>query len=196
MSTLSTPSTIAGLDHLVERLDAAVASPDLGALCEAVRLVLHEELGASRLVLPEALARPSEASYARRLLHACPRGSYTVLAMIWGPGQGTLLHDHGGLWCVEGVLSGEIEVLQYDLVEERGEEHHFVAQGSVRAGVGDAGSLIPPFEYHTIANPSDRDVSITIHVYGGELLDCHVFRPLEQRPEWFVREMRHLSYTD
>lgn len=190
------PPTVQGLDRLVARLDAAVESPRVDTLCDAVRVVLHEELGERRLALPTALARPCETSYARRLLHACPRGSYTVLAMVWGPGQGTLLHDHGGMWCVEGVLQGEIEVLQYDLREEDGELHRFEAQGSVRAGIGDAGSLIPPFEYHTIANPAADGAAVTIHVYGGELVDCHVFRPLTERPGWFVREARHLSYTD
>jgi 3-mercaptopropionate dioxygenase len=194
VSTTTTTAAVAGLDRLIGRLDQAVATADVDHLCAGVREVLHEELGARRLELPAELARPCESSYARRLLHACPE--YTVVAMVWGPGQGTLLHDHGGLWCVEGVLSGEIEVLQYDQLEEVGEEARFVPQGSIRAGVGDAGSLIPPFEHHTIANPRSDGAAITIHVYGGELTDCHVFRPLDDRPEWYVREARHLSYTD
>ena len=39
--------------------------------------------------------------------------------MTWGPGQGTPLHDHAGMWCVEGVLEGRIEVARYDLLDER-----------------------------------------------------------------------------
>ncbi len=27
--------------------------------------------------------------------------------MTWGPGQGTPLHDHAGIWCVEGVVEGK-----------------------------------------------------------------------------------------
>lgn len=196
MSTNTSPQQVIGLDRLIERLDQAVATTDVEALCAGVREVLHDELSAGRLRLSEALARPVEGSYARRLLHACPRGSYTVLAMVWGPGQGTLLHDHGGMWCVEGVLSGEIEVTQYDQREEHGERARFVPEGTLRANIGDAGSLIPPFEYHTIANPAAEGSAITIHVYGGELLECHVFRPIEHEPEWYVRELRHLSYTD
>lgn len=191
-STLAIP----GLDRLVARLDAAVACDDLDQLCGAVREVLHEELAARRLELPEEVARPAAGTYARRLVYACPRDTYTVLAMVWGPGQGTLLHDHGGLWCVEGVLTGQIEVVQYDLTREDGGTFEFVRQGTVLAGVGDAGALIPPFEYHTIANPDATDKAVTIHVYGGELLDCHVFRPLDGQPGQFVREARHLSYTD
>ena len=51
--------------------------------------------------------------YARRLLHRDPAGRYTAIVMTWGPGQGTAVHDHGGLWCVEGVVDGEIAVTQY-----------------------------------------------------------------------------------
>ena len=35
--------------------------------------------------------------------------------MTWGPGQGTPVHDHGGLWCVEGVVEGQIAVTRYDV---------------------------------------------------------------------------------
>ena len=38
--------------------------------------------------------------------------------MTWGPGQRTALHDHAGIWCVEGVMEGEMEVIRYELLEE------------------------------------------------------------------------------
>ena len=38
--------------------------------------------------------------------------------MTWGPGQRTALHDHAGIWCVEGVVEGEMAVTRYELLEE------------------------------------------------------------------------------
>lgn len=40
--------------------------------------------------------------------------------MTRGPGQGMPLHDHGGMWCIEGVFRGSIEVRPYELVERHG----------------------------------------------------------------------------
>ena len=45
-------------------------------------------------------------------------GLYTAVVMTWGPGQKTPLHDHAGMWCVECVVEGELEVVQFDLMEQ------------------------------------------------------------------------------
>ena len=58
--------------------------------------------------------------------------------------------------------------------------------------MGEAGALIPPFEYHVLENPSDHP-AITIHVYGGEMKYCHIFEPVEGGG--YRRKYRELSYT-
>ena len=60
------------------------------------------------------------------------------------------------------------------------------------AGCGQAGALIPPFEYHTIENP-DATPAVTIHVYAGELDHCYIFVPAAGGG--YKREYRELSYT-
>ncbi len=113
--------------------------------------------------------------------------------MAWGPGQRTALHDHAGIWCVEGVVEGTMEVTRYDLVEERDGVVRFTETGRGTAATGSAGSLIPPFEYHVLANALETP-SITLHVYGGEMDRCHVFEP---RPDGrYERRTRALSYHE
>ena len=63
----------------------------------------------------------------------------------------------------------------------------------MHAAVGSAGCLIPPFEYHVLANALDQP-SITLHVYGGEMTTCHVFEPVGGGR--YVRRDRALSYDD
>ena len=41
--------------------------------------------------------------------------------------------------------------------------------GSVTAGIGEAGRLIPPTDHHVIANALRDRPSVTLHIYGGEL---------------------------
>jgi hypothetical protein len=115
--------------------------------------------------------------------------------MTWGPGQGTILHDRAGIWCVEGTVSGEMEVLQYELAERtRGGGYRFVERGRVRALAGSAGALIPPFEYHVLRNGLADGVSVTLHVYGGEMDHCHLFEPAGDGA--YRRVERPLAYHD
>jgi predicted metal-dependent enzyme (double-stranded beta helix superfamily) len=166
-----------GAAELVARLDAAVARADVGAITAQVKADLEDLLGRSALILPEALVAPRAESYARRLLHRDPGGRYTAVVMTWGPGQCTAVHDHGGLWCVEGVVSGEMLVTQYD-VRAHGDGTATVTAGpSMRAGIGSAGRLIPPTDYHVLGNALPDRPSVTLHVYGGSLDDCRVFLP-------------------
>ncbi len=184
----------AGCAQLIAALDHAVAAGgDLTTITTAVEQVLVHEIGSCHVDLPPALKMPVPGGYARRLIHHNEHLDYTAIAMVWGPGQGTPVHDHNGLWCVECVVEGKIQITQYDLIEQDGVRHRFVRQAAINAGVGSAGRLIPPYDYHTIENVSVDTPAITIHVYGGEMSQCATFQPL--RDGWYQRKTRDLKYT-
>jgi predicted metal-dependent enzyme (double-stranded beta helix superfamily) len=182
------------LSRLVERLDAAVAAGSVEAITSQVKAILEDVLGRSALALPDRfrLARPD--TYARRLLHHDPADRYTAVVMTWGPGQGTPVHDHGGLWCVEGVVEGQMTVTQYD-VRPDGDAFHVAPVGKgITAGVGSAGRLIPPIDYHVLSNALPDRSSVTLHVYGGDLTGCRVFLPAADGR--YQQRVRALSYHD
>lgn len=181
------------LRAFVGKLDGAVVgSGDAERVTSAVKRVLETEDGIAE-ALPERFCRACPERYARRLLHMDGAGRYSVVVMVWGPGQCTPLHDHAGTWCVECVASGKILVTRYDLVGSSDAALlEFRQTGKVQAGRGDAGALIPPFEYHTIENPYSEQ-AITVHVYGGEMTTCSAFFPEGNR---YRRELRQLCYTD
>ena len=180
-------------DELIRRLDEAVATDDVDRLCSNVKRVLTDVVSSGEQFVDPNLLKPAPEKYARRLLHRDPAGRYSVVVMVWDRGQGTPLHDHAGVWCVECVYRGRIRVTSFDLEGDPGAEPlQFTPESVVFAGVGEAGHLIPPFEYHMIENP-DTSPSVTIHVYGGELTWCHAFQPLAGGG--YRREHRTLSYT-
>jgi len=158
------------------RLDAVIHGETLSRVPELVKAVLIDSMHSGALQVPAALKTPRADTYARRLFHRDPSGLYTMVVMTWGPGQKTALHDHAGIWCVECVVDGNMEVAQYDLVSEDAGAFRFEQRNRVVAGRGTAGCLIPPFEYHTLGNASPTP-SVTLHVYGGEMDHCHVFEP-------------------
>ncbi|HVS62317.1 MAG TPA: cysteine dioxygenase family protein [Thermoanaerobaculia bacterium] len=194
-----TVATVGGCEALCRRLDEAIAGQQdeetlTGRVEEALKILIRERA----VTLPDEYRRPAESCYARRLVHKSPEHGYTVLAMVWGPGQGTLLHDHCGMWCVEAVFDGAIDVCQFELMERDGDRFRFEPRESLRAGVGSAGSLIPPYEYHTLTNASQEQPAITLHVYGGEMIRACVFHEQEgarRDGRWYTHEERELSYT-
>jgi predicted metal-dependent enzyme (double-stranded beta helix superfamily) len=202
-------ATVSGCEALCRSLDEAIAGQtDEHVLTARVEEALKTLIRERAVDLPEEYRRPAETRYARRLVHKSPELGYTVLAMVWGPGQGTLLHDHCGMWCVEAVYDGAIDVRQFELMERDGDRFRFEERERIRAGIGSAGSLIPPYEYHTLTNASREQPAITVHVYGGEMVRACVFHeaeaPAGEAPAgeapvgsgcWYTHEERELSYT-
>jgi predicted metal-dependent enzyme (double-stranded beta helix superfamily) len=182
------------LTELVNRLNAAVAEPTTDAITARVKAELEDLLGRGALSLPDRFRTPRLDCYARRLLYQDPQNRFTAVVMTWGPGQGTPLHDHGGLWCVEGVVEGEMSVTQYD-VQPDGDGFRAAPIGQpLRAGVGSAGRLIPPTDYHVLANAHEDCVAVTLHVYGGNLDGCRIFTPgVDGR---YQQSVRALSYHE
>ena len=178
---------------LQDAVEAAVRLPDVGETVAAIKGELSRAIREGRVRLEQRFFETQPDHYARRLLFANPELGYTAVVMTWGAGQRTAVHDHAGMWCVEGVVHGVMEVTQYDLEEQRDGLYRFRRAASARAEVGSAGSLIPPFEYHVLANPT-QETSITLHIYGGEMAQCHVYRPREDG--WYGREFRRLSYDE
>ncbi len=179
--------------ELIRRLDDAVSVEDDASRCRNVKRVLISAVNSKSRFVDAPYLKPVPDRYARRLLHRDPAGRYTVLVMVWGLGQGTPLHDHAGIWCVECVYDGRIRVTSYSVHGGDPERDlvHFRQESVVTAQVGDAGALIPPFEYHKLENAAPA-VSVTIHVYGGEMSYCHVFDPVDGG---WRRQYHRLEYT-
>ena len=181
------------VSDLIRRLDQATATDDPHQLCANVKSVLSEIVRSGEEFLDAPFLAPAPERYARRLLHKDPAGRYSVVVMVWDHGQGTPLHDHAGTWCVECVYRGRIRITSFDLEGSASADVlRFTPESVALAGKGEAGHLIPPFEYHMIENP-DSTPAVTIHVYGGEMTSCTAFFPLEGGGH--RREIRPLSYT-
>lgn len=181
------------VSELIELIDAAVEKQTTEGCCYAVKDALELIVGSGREFIEPAMMKPVEGRYARRLLHRDPKGRYAVLVMVWNTGQGTPLHDHDHMWCVECVYRGRIRVVPFDLTEHSEGSYRFEPQSEIFAGPGEAGALIPPYEYHTLDNAQD-DPSVTIHVYGGEMSWCDVFLP--NGDGTFRQERKPLTYTE
>jgi predicted metal-dependent enzyme (double-stranded beta helix superfamily) len=166
------------LDSVEQRVGAT-----LNAVAEAAS---HTDL------LPAELLKTNQESYARRSLYIDPAGRYSVLAMVWDKGQGTPLHDHGGLWVVECLYRGKMRVTNFDYLGEENGVHKFNASSNEQVNPGDTDYRVPPDEHHVVCNDSDAP-AVTLHVFGGILENCHCYEPVEGG---YRRLDKKMAYTD
>jgi len=176
------------LQHLINQ---AVRLDTTDAIVHTIQRDLAKAIKSGQIQLAAKFCQTKPGSYARRLLLRDEAMGYTVVVMTWAPGQTTPIHDHAGIWCVEGVVQGEISVTRYKIERQTGELFLFLDQAPIRASVGSTGSLIPPDEYHVLANTTDS-VALTLHVYGGEMDHCNVYAP--RSGGWYERAPHKLTY--
>jgi len=127
-------------------------------------LVAHDDW------LDTAHAAPDPQRYRQYLLHRDPRARYAVVSFVWGPGQGTPIHDHT-VWGLIGVLRGAEDAQAYRFVAR----DRLVAAGpSIRLERGAVDAVSPSrLDIHRVRNAHDDRVSISIHVYGGDIGTIH-----------------------
>ena len=180
-----------GKEKLIRRIDDAISGDCPHEITACLRDALCKSISDPDIELPELVYEPIADHYARREIYHDPQGRYCVIAMTWDSGQGTPIHDHGGLWCVEGVWSGCIEVVSFEPTEQQGDRYRFEKMGSITAGCGSAGSLIPPHEYHTIRNPDPERPAVSVHIYGGMMVECCLYEPTGDG--WCRKEVKQLE---
>jgi 3-mercaptopropionate dioxygenase len=120
-------------------------------------------------VLSERERAGDPASYQSHLLHVEPDGAFSVVAVVWRPGQVTAIHDHV-TWCVVGVVQG---MEREELFASRSAEHlvpaeHLVAVGDAANPEGSVTGFAPPGDIHRVRNPTHR-TTVSLHVYGTDI---------------------------
>jgi predicted metal-dependent enzyme (double-stranded beta helix superfamily) len=109
------------------------------------------------LTAEQRLGSPDD--YVAHPLHVEPDGSFSIVALVWRPGQRTRIHDHV-TWCAFAVIQG---------VEH---EELFDADGNLLGRsenhVGDVSGFAPPGDIHRVHNTGE-EIAISIHVYGTDV---------------------------
>lgn len=169
MSTAIAPSpaaTAGRLSDLVAAVRAVVGrNPDADTAGRAVADLLRPYLGSSDFLTEEQLA-PDETKYRQHILHVEPDGSFSVVALVWLPGQATPVHDHVS-WCVVGVHSGEEHETIYELAGGETDPHLLVT-GHTISPVGSVAALVPPGDIHHVENGGE-DIAVSLHIYGADI---------------------------
>ncbi|MDH6120426.1 putative metal-dependent enzyme (double-stranded beta helix superfamily) [Kitasatospora sp. GAS204A] len=117
-------------------------------------------------LLPSAQLEPDPLRYRQHLLHAEPDGSFSVVALVWLPGQTTSVHDHTS-WCVVGTYLGAEEETVYRLAVEA-DRTVLVPVGTTVHPAGAVTYVTPPGDIHRVRNAT-TEKTVSIHVYGVDV---------------------------
>ncbi len=167
-STIFTPAqkTSAALAELISDVRRVVQSePDPARAGAAVAKVLQPYLQQPDFLTPEQM-EPDECEYCRHILHVEPDGSFSIVALVWLPGQETAIHDHVS-WCVVGVHQGEEDETSYRLCGDESDPHLVITEHTVNP-VGSVVALVPPGDIHRVKN-SCSGLAVSLHVYGADV---------------------------
>jgi predicted metal-dependent enzyme (double-stranded beta helix superfamily) len=161
MRVLDTLSTFtAGIEALRAR------SGDTASLAAAVGDRLADLIRQDGWLATEH-QRPGVKDYRQHILHVAPDGGFSIVSLVWEPGQQTCIHDHVS-WCVVGVYRGAELQTRYRLCDA-GAGPCLVPTETRIVPAGSVSVLVPPDEdIHQVAcHGSER--AISIHVYGTDI---------------------------
>jgi predicted metal-dependent enzyme (double-stranded beta helix superfamily) len=139
-----------------ERADWADTASLVGA-------ALGRHLPSPSILTAEQRAGDPE-TFRSHVLHSEPDGSFSIVALVWRPGQMTRIHDHvtwGAFAVIQGVEHEELFAL-----DEAGAS--LVETGSTVNATGDVSGFAPPGDIHRVRNAGGR-TAISIHIYGTDV---------------------------
>lgn len=118
--------------------------------------------------LPSEFARPDAEKYQSYALYIDPHARYSVSSFVWGPGQGTPVHNHT-VWGLVGVLRGAERCEEFPAPDSvasvamvSGHEHALLR--------GEVDRVSPTIgDWHRVSNALSDAPSVSIHVYGTDI---------------------------
>lgn len=162
---------------------SASLSPVLATLIGSIRDVVRSGVGDAQVAeavaallqpclaqgsfLTEAQRAPDPIHYKQHVLHVEEDGSFSIVALVWLPGQATPIHDHVS-WCVVGVHEGQEYETQYQIETDDAGTDWLVESGRSINPPGSVAALTPPGDIHRVVNNGEA-LAISLHIYGADI---------------------------
>jgi predicted metal-dependent enzyme (double-stranded beta helix superfamily) len=154
--------------YLVQQLRKVVGA---GEVDESTIKSIELLVGSAFPRLGEELLFKPNPRPGRYLCYQDPDFDFVIMALVWGPGDATPIHDHG-TWGVELVLQNQLKVTTYTDCEVNPEpvDSAIIGPGSVMH------NLPPARDVHKIEH-AGGDCAISLHIYGRSMNSNRSFIP-------------------
>lgn len=162
----ASPRTIQLVDSLTAAMPAAPADEPSHDTAARVARTLSGFLRHPDLLSPEHLS-PDPVQYRQHVLHVDPHGRFSLVALVWLPGQATPIHDHI-TWCVVGTYRGAEQETGYRVVQHPDGRSSLEPIATTANLPGTVTCLTPPGDIHVVHN-CGSDLAVSLHVYGADV---------------------------
>lgn len=108
---------------------------------------------------------------------------YEALLILWPPSHATPIHDHAGLWGLELVLDGALEVEAFSLSLQQ-PAPQLVPRDHAMLGIGDHAAFSGADYAHRCRNLSTQKPALSLHIYGGALDAYRSFHQEDAAGDW------------
>lgn len=152
-------SALAQLQRLAEHVGAAVALPP-DRMAREIKAALRDATAEPNWLSPDR-RRANHERYARHVLYGDPAGRFSILALVWDPGQASPIHSHN-TWCAVGIYQGTLTETFY---RDRGPGRPPMPTGTAHRGAGSLSFERALSAIHRLGNDSGA-IAVSLHVYG------------------------------
>ncbi|MGH2697895.1 MAG: cysteine dioxygenase [Actinomycetota bacterium] len=161
---MDAPPEPRGVDELVTAVRGVVGRhADWQQTAELVAGELRRHLPSPDILTLEQRAGDPD-THRSHLLHVEPGGAFSVVGLVWRPGQMTPIHDHV-TWCVFGVLQG----MEYEELFTLDEKKEVLVEARTNSNsTGQVSGFAPPGDIHRVRNSGD-ETAISLHIYGTDV---------------------------
>jgi len=157
------------LETMVQSVREALALHDgpTEEIPPKIASILSENLPAREL-LTQSQRQPDANTYRRHTIYRDPDGQFTIMALVWLPGQETPAHGHMS-WGAVGMYSGELNIKNFEIFGTRAGSMHLQQVDEFDASAGATAFVNGGInDIHRIRNNSDLP-AISIHIYGMDV---------------------------
>jgi predicted metal-dependent enzyme (double-stranded beta helix superfamily) len=162
--SVAIPPPLTAFVNELDRLLVAKSPDYLSRAAAALKKMLLSDFA----WLPSPYRRPHPLHYQQYLLYRDPLSRFSIVSFVWGPGQGSPIHDHQ-VWGLVGTMEGA-EMAQSYQVPQDPADPPAPAGPERRMEPGDVELLSPALgDIHRVRNAFDDRASVSVHVYGADI---------------------------
>lgn len=100
-------------------------------------------------------------------------GKYNLMALCWGEGHGSAIHDHADAHCFMKMLQGTLQEIRFDWPNEPGQE--LKETGRKNLNLNEVCYINDSLGLHRVENPSHTEPAVSLHLYCPPFDKCSVF---------------------
>ncbi|CAH0551607.1 unnamed protein product [Brassicogethes aeneus] len=110
--------------------------------------------------------------YTRNLVDT-GNGKYNLIALCWGEGHGSSIHDHSNSHCFMKILQGSLDEIKFAWPKEKGQQLEEIERKKIE--LNQVAYMNDSLGLHRVENSSNVDTAISLHLYCPPYNKCKVF---------------------